>query len=521
VSHLSRKSIFEFSLALAVSFCGWPVSAADLSEPELLRRCYVHIAGRPVPRDSAAMARVRAGTSSAMQECQALIDKVELPQGGGTLVQQDPESVAILNNFYNFHRTWFAANTVEQIQTYNDQFGLGTTDIYDATEPGLALTRALFTQGAKYSEVLTLPTGVHAIRVQDQGVRTRLGFTVDMPGRRKTGNDPRYATNTFSFHSLTDIYQSGAKNTSFLIANVPTIEVGDLTGIRPTTESFTFPNVDLKPLNELPGNKEAGLNYSFDVFKTYGGGILGTPIYFLLNYGQTFNTPSNGTTKLPRHWALENMRAFLCRSVPALRDADVTQFLVPTSTAPFRTSTSCLKCHATLDQMGYTARNLAMVSTDYDAAIHGDKTAMVAVSYRPEFPSSSGWPSEPVENFHRQNPSGRLFFRSVSGKLVDIPLQNLSELGTALTTVPDYYQCAAKRYFEYLTGISIPLYDRGDPLNKIFNAALTTRDVANIKFVADLGADLQKTQSLKSLLKSILNSPYYRSANFQPAEGSP
>lgn len=498
-----------------------PSWAQSLSEVALFNRCYSQLTGNPVPLGHATMAQIRAGTKKALPACQALIEKAELDAATGALTQiNDPEARNILNNFYDFHRSWFPANTVEQIQEYNPEMSIGTMDIYDSTEPGLALTRALFATGAKYSDVLTLPTGVAALRQEKASVRNIFGYTVNIPLRRLVGNNAGFDQNLFHFRSTTGgpHFNSELSTSQFMV--LPKVQIGELVGVRPRTESLTIPNVELAPLGTTrPGHVEPGLNFQFNLYGSFGGGVLGSPIYMMLNYGHGRGVAANGTTKIPRRWSQNSMSSFLCVEIPALRETDIRNYVVGNSSTPFRNSSSCVMCHATIDPMAYTARNVVVANSDYQLFSEGarmhSKAALHLTSYRPEIPSVAGWPAEPVANFHRQTPSGRLFYRSMTGALVDRQVASISDLGKAMTETEDYYACAAKRYFQFMTGIVVPLYDRSNPQNAEVNRQLSVQAIEDRKFVEALGQELKRTQSLKTLVKSILASKYYQNVNYR------
>jgi hypothetical protein len=502
--------------------------AQTLSEPALFNRCYSQLTGRPVPRNHAVMAEIVTGKANALSACDNLLEKAALNPSSGLLNSStDLEANWILNNFYAFHRSWFPGNTVEQIQNYNDETGLGTRDIYDTTEPGLALTRALFMTGAKYSDVVTLPTGVHAVRQDNAFIRKLIGWSVSFPGRSVLGNNTNSDRNEFNFRAASGGFDGNSDTTNSLFMILPKIETGELIGVRSTTESAVIPNVNMSPLGDsTPGSSVLGLNFSFDIYKTMGGGVLGTPSYVLLNFGHELGLKMNGQVKVPRRWALTTMETFMCATLPALRESDVKSFLVGNSSAPFRNSTSCLQCHSSLDPMAYTARNIMLNSTDFAAinagsAHPGAKNAFVMSTFRPELDSVTGWPSEPVENFHRQTPSGRLYFRSFSqGDLVNKPVDGIAGLGLALSQVDDYYQCAAKRYFEFFTGIKVPLYDRSNPIYAEMNKSLSANSIADRKFIENLAADLRQSQSVKGLIKTIMASDYYKSPTFRLEGGT-
>jgi len=497
--------------------------ATSLSDIGLLARCYAHLTGKPLPLVHPLRTQVEEGKLSALSACEQVLDKAALAPEGSLTNPADREARAVLQNFNHFHRSWFPENSVEGIQEYNLETSRGTQDIYDTTEPALAITRALFAQDGKYSDVVTLPTGVQALREEDPAVKAQLGWSVTVPSRRTFLNNAGIDQNLFHFNPLAGAFDPNSDTSTSLFAVLPRIAVGELVGIRKTTDSVGIPNVNLYPLGEYtPGNTVPGLNFNFDLFKTLGGGVLGSPIYLMLNYGHGRGTFANGTTKVPRRWAQTNMTTFLCAHLPALRESDIAQFFVGTSSAPFRNSNSCLRCHANLDPMAYTARNVITAGTDFQEFTGGGrvhaKAAMVLATFNADSGSTGeSWPSEPVAQFHRMAPTGKLYFRSfANGELVNRTVGNIAELGAALAATPDYYQCAAKRYFAFFTGIHVSLYDRHDPSNAALNKALTENDLKDRAFIENLAAELQQTQSLRSLIKKIISSDYYRSATYRP-----
>jgi len=517
------KRLFAFAMAfLFVAGTSSQSYAKNMTEVALLARCYAHLTGRPLPVVHTLRSQVEAGTLSAATACEQVLEKASIGANGYLTASTDVEARAVLQNFNNFHRSWFPGNIVEGIQEFGLETSRGTQDIYDSTEPGLAVTRALFAQGARYADVLTLPTGVHAIREEDAGIKARQGWSVTIPSRRIFGNNTALDLNLFHFTALSGLAVADSDTAPDFFATLPKIEVGELVGIRTTTETANIPNVNLSPLgSNIAGNTIPGLNFSFDLFKTQGGGVLGTPIYLMLNYGHGRGVFANGTTKVPRRWAQTNMNTFMCANLPALRESDVTKYYVGSSSAPFRNSMSCLRCHANLDPMAYTARNVITSGTAFTEFTLGSRThakaALVTTTFNADAGTSTGWPSEPVLNFQRMTPTGKLYFRSfASGELINKDVTGISGLGAAMTTIDDYYQCAAKRYFAFFTGIQVSLYDKHDPNNAALNRALTEKDVKDRTFIENLAAELKQTQSLKTMIKKIMASDYYQTKNYNP-----
>jgi hypothetical protein len=376
------------------------------------------------------------------------------------------------------------------------------------------------------------------MRSEDTATKTRLGWKVSNPGRF-LANTPEMSAAPFSFRAGGTLNTVVSRNINKHISTLkpmPMIEVGDLVGIRATTESYEVPNISLLPQGNSAvdkGSLKPELNFTYDFYKTQGGGILGSPIYLLQNLGHGYNMKFNGQSKVARRWSQVNMNTFLCASLPALRESDIKQYVDTKSSAAFRNSTSCLMCHATLDPMAYTARNITTGATDiFRPTKNGDdtrdangtlilapaaytKTAVAITTYKPTMASVAGWPSEPVTNFHQQQPTGRLYFRSLTGALVDKNVTGIASLGQAMVATDDYYLCAAKRYFEFMTGISVALYDRTDPRNSEVNKSQTQQDLKDYGYVQDLAAGLRSSGSVVKMLEDIMSSDYYSKENYR------
>lgn len=495
-------------------------AGTQLSDLALFRRCYSQLTGLPVPLNHASYVGIKNKSLTGLAECSKLIDQVVIDPQTGLLRHSNKDSLAILNQMHALHRTWFSSNSVEQIQGYAPEIGQGTVDVYDATEPSLAITRAVFTDQAKYSDVLTLSTGVQALREDNPEIVKRQNFVVKNPGRINRTDTSFGEVTQIEFRSTS---QSGVLTDNKVYSDikpVPYIQAGDLKGVQKRTSSFIVPNFSFQPLNGNLLTDSAhlipDLNWSFDLYKNLGGGVLGTPIYLMMNYGRELGTPSNGSTKVPRRWAQTNLNTFLCLSLPTLRESDIQHLIKSSSPTPFRNATSCVSCHATLDQMAYTARNVVIGASNY-IILNTPTPATVTLlmsTFKQTHPSVAGWPDTEISDFHKQTPSGKLFFRSASGELINQTVNSIQELGQALVDTDDYYLCAAKRYYEFFTGQDISLYDRTNPANTGVNKLLTAKDIENRAFIESLAQKLKKDQSVKELIKNIMHSEEYIQKDF-------
>jgi hypothetical protein len=297
-----------------------------------------------------------------------------------------------------------------------------------------------------------------------------------------------------------------------------------------------------------------GLEENIDISKSFGGGLIGAQSFLLTTSGMYPGYKSNGESRTQRRWSNNLLNKLACQTLPTLRMADVID-KVRSGGVSYRSSATCVACHATMDPLANVIRNLSLNNSSYfiddnsfpsntrfrslefigrysttkaitpdscRRATEADKSkwrsernckALLECGEKLTWPES--WCHQPVDNFHRQDTTGRLFFRSYTGELVDRELNNLEDAGVALAATDDYYTCAAKNYFYYFTGNTVPLYDMGNPANSNLNKAMTQELMAQRNFVHSLGQAFKGHQSQKQLIKDIMRSPYFQSNDFK------
>ena len=513
-------------------------SVARLLTPiENYKRCNIHLSGQPISLNGETEKKIIRGEVDPIKECEKVLGAGFLnPQG--YLANDTKKSRAVLKTMFSFHRNWFEVNTIEQIQGYNEETGRGTLDHYDPNEPALTLTRSLFLPGAKYKDAVTASSGVKAIREEDLKITQKFGYLQlnEHGSKMDTAMRRIYvtmdSTKQVSFRNPQDSFEGFSTLRRPEDFALPTfIQIGDLTGIVPRTDSTVATNVYLTPVDGNgvvnSGHLIPGLDQNPDMFKSQGGGVLGTPIFYMMNSGHPNATRSNGAAKLPRRWIKNAMESLLCSTFPSLRESDITPYYVGNSTTPFRNGKSCLQCHATMDQAATAGRNLMVGATDYVNLVYKNpakpeenldsltKYPLTMVNFKPTLAPLANWPSEPIDNFHLQQPTGDLYFRSQSGLLINRRVANIAELGQAFSETDDYYVCAAKRYFKYFTGVDVALYDKTNPLNASVNRNLTNKDKEFRSYVEKIGMELKSHQSLAKLIKAIMSSKYYKTSDPQ------
>ncbi len=497
-----------------------------LSEQKLYRRCYSQLVQSPIPLKDPTFQKIKAGQLKAIDACLSLINEADFDNQG--LIKSDPVMFGtvqqkVLRTFFEFHNSWFGANSITQIQDYNEELERGSTDIYDPYEQSYFLTRALFTKDARYSSVLQGTERLKSARIEDIKHITAVRggpYVTKAPSRRVLGDSATNDENLVVFNSMTIGYTGdGDARPDEDFVKMPMVSIGALIGIQSLTEPFTIKNLNLDPLGRnLPGNKEPNLEFTYNLNRNHGGGIIGLPSYFMMNYGHGRGLKFNGTTKLPRRWVKSIMETFMCATLPTLRESDITDLVVPASNTPFRKSSSCVQCHATMDQAAGVARNLITGASDFFAISTGRhqnaKYPMMLTQYNQVKEGPTTWIDVDNPEFHITKAKGKLYTRLFNGDLLDRPVSSIDELGIAISQTQDFYSCAAKRYFQFFTGIQVPLYDKKDPRNSEMNRLMTEEHIKNRAFVESLGVDLQQDQSLKNLIKRIISSDYYKSESY-------
>jgi hypothetical protein len=120
--------------------------------------------------------------------------------------------------------------------------------------------------------------------------------------------------------------------------------------------------------------------------------------------------------------------------------------------------------------------------------------------------------------YHQSAPTGTLRYRGFRSTAVTrANFSSLEQLGAGLAASRDLYECAAKRYYKFFTGIDVRLDTLTAPAA---SAPETTRlkhavDAQHQAMVIKIAARLKSGQSLRTLVSDIVSSPVFKSRNFQ------
>ncbi len=533
---------------LILIFSASSLAALELPPAELFVRCYSHMTGLRPQRNDALLAQVKAGTKTYVVACMELFAKAKFDSTGVITAKvgasPDPIAQRVLQTFSSFHNTWFSN------LDYGSKLECTQFDVIDNQEMSYHITNALF-RSRPYSEVITSDQTYAAIRISPNNVNNTSSRVC-----------PDYAllsgvkfVSTVNTVPTWDGRFRNAKWTPY----IP--EVGTLVGIKPMPDEPFVPYLSGVKQDGLPDpyeNYDPTSTYattkseivdsslikadfnpnsittpsSVKIHKSYGSGIIGTVPYFVLNNGRNDSFKADGVVNVARRWSKNVLRDVLCRELPVLRNEDVTAFVQPTSSTPFRASASCVRCHNTMDPLAYGIRNLSTTRAhnNYDSSFNDEsgnqyvydipgktyslhKTLFVRKYPLRDQQASSFTRLTADARFHLQPPDGKLNFRDIYGVLHSqsfSDLQGTASLGNYLKTLDDYYVCAAKRYYNFFTGINVPIYDYADPTLPPPSAD----ELKHRNIVLKLGLDLKTSQSLELMVRDILSLDVYKLQGF-------
>ena len=451
-------------LLILICFClqtlSWvvPASAAASPEPVLYLRCYAQLTGLRASAADPLYLEVKSKALTAAEACLQLIKRAQLSANGDITNHTDTVSLGLLNTLHAFHRTWFSRSDMINDITQGDSWAV-TPQVYDSGEPALYLTRALFKPGASFKDVLTLPNTLEAIR--DNYMTTQVATAVD-----------------FNTATATLVPVIGAP-------------VGTLYGVRDT-------------------NTVLNLNGRNDFRQTVGGGAIGSKSYLILNLGRISNEPSDGGRTVARRFSKDVMADLMCRELPVMRRSDALQFVKPNSTLSFRKSSSCTQCHGTMDNMAGVTRNYQLDPFPATLAVGGVFMSITGNSVNAAAETSS---IDSDAQFKNRPSNGHLYFRTFDGNWVDQPITSVASLGAALAGLNDPYVCAAKRYYAFMTGVTVVIDDSGSP-----DALPLNKEQAQQRdFVISLGKKLKQDQSLPNLIYRIVESDAFKTMTSRSA----
>lgn len=469
--------------------------AQVLSSVQVYERCFIRMT-RTVPNpDEDRYKKVESGQLSAEDACLQLFDLAEFKSNGLLKNRTDETSKRVLKTFHDLHQSWFSnkTNIVNSGASYL---------IRDLEEPALYYTRAAFLPSAEFKTIVTLDTGLRGIRDQSGYPKEENDFVSQRVFGYSAGYPYSNSTNLHIsyLHPVKNSRGSYSRtNETFVVAN--TTEVGSLVGVT-SSVSHRLPafasTFNLNALSaELKSAFESTLK-NYELNGHFGGGILGSQGFIANNVNETINVLPDEYTKINRRLTSKAFEELLCHQLPTLTDADVASEVLPKSSHTFQQSTSCMRCHSSMDGAAYTYRNLFIYRTSGNPG--ENQQAGVPVFGVGKLPVVSN-----AQTFALQAPTGKLHYRELVTKTKrSANISSISQLGSLLASHNDIYTCAAKRYYQFFTGINVALVEPA------------TGDVDKIHqdFVLELGKALKSHQSVRNLIYEIFKSDAFKNRNY-------
>jgi hypothetical protein len=473
---LNRTKVRWIKALMVVSgifLVGGQVVGETLSNVALYHRCYAQLTQSRPDRTSTRYQQVRAGTKNAIAACLEVLSDGELRAGTGQLVRTGADSLAVLKTFQDLHMSWFFDKSIPDLGSFRQN--RGTASIYDSTAPALYFTRALFTPSLGIDNAVMENMDLQAIR------------TVNSP-------------TTFPLTTVT-LSEMAFPRTRF-------VSLGELQGIREQAqETWQYSYANTRRNNEVTSGNTL-------MYEHRGGGFLGSQSYLMatVNDAAAARFKSDGGLSMPRRWARSLYEDALCRPLPVIRRSDTGGFVTTGSAIPFRTSASCVRCHASMDRTAGVIRNFRYLQIGGEDFYTPRGGAMFPSGHPTNLASlANDWPPTRDTNYaHRPN-NGVLYYRNYKGVLRDIKVNSLAQLGTALAGEDDFYICAAKRYYEYFTGINVTLSDPSDPETLL---VLSPGDRAQRDQVIAIGLRLKNHKNPMQTIQEILSSDIYKKSDF-------
>ncbi|MBT5095430.1 MAG: hypothetical protein HOM21_14365, partial [Halobacteriovoraceae bacterium] len=480
-------------------------SEKSISEAAVYYRCYGQFTrDRPALTDTN-LIKIKRGAISGAEGCDSLLKSVYLNFND----KLDPikngkygPNQAILNTFQQFHHNWFGA--------YNFHTGMeswANSEVMDAGEMAYRLTRALFKPSFLLNRVTKGNDAYEAIRVS------------------KHKSD-------FLVHKQFGLHDIPWKKAAFMLGNdmkkpipwrpAPTLmQRGKLVGIRKIPKGR---DKIRKFYDSEHTTVEQNVNY--DLHENLGGGVLGSSVYLLLNSGQEIGRKMDGGWHVHRRWSKAVLKDLLCRDIPVILPGDASAYVQPKSKLPFRKSTSCMQCHATLGLMAGVVRqsmtgiNNIVADQIYDltnpldsTVINLQMTVLKHFKVDPELEPVISLPEYDV-HYPKRPAYGRFLMRDLYGNLIDTTIKGTEDLGRILSERDDFYVCTAKRYFKFLTGVEVDL----NIMERSYrDLDLTSRYFLNL--LVKWGRELKITQDLKLLINRIISSPIYSQRDYKVQVG--
>lgn len=443
-----------------------------LSNTEVFERCFIQISGKRPEASNGLFQQVSSGKILAQDACYKALK--ESSYNADRTIISNHIAKDVRDTFHRFFTSWFSNYAY---------FRAGATfishDIYPMDGAALTMSYVMW-KDKHYREVLLTEGTLEAVRESNISNNKHLFF--ESPIERKKFRTYKYGDT-----------KSKGKSKPWTPIWLPRGKIIDIKKKRKFQSTPWYVNRDM---NVILFKEKLILDKDLIGANT-------TQSYILNNLGRDPGEINNGGLVIPRTWSKKVIQDFLCRDLPVVRIEDTKNYLQKNSNIKFRTKSSCMQCHTTIDPMAGALRNAQAVytSSDGDSSIH--------IKYFNQTEKNKGELLPDVDRkFHKRQPTGRFIYRSNSGKLIDKSFDNILSLNKAIVDTDDYYQCATKKLFYYMTGINVTFRD------DIFNKTTDARSLYLLKLIQQLSQDFKKSGDIKKLTRDIINLELYQQDDF-------
>ncbi|GEM_PF-1385288 len=507
-----------------------------LSEVEIYKRCYARLTRSPAPDNDTQLRRVSQGLSTGAAACLALIDSAQLranAQGQFQLADAaNMTSSRVLQTLHDVHRTWLQGHVRNEPTP-----ALINSVVQDVEEQALYFTRAALGQGQAWSGIVRGEDSLRSMRVRDlDSSLTRFQAQTFF----NYSGAVRDAGNAYDDYAMAYQHAAGSANVTAihfrdedivatgrliglergidfripLIYNLGT--VGSYSRLRADGSIENIPLSSCRPTGSTTPSQEcldfrasgqqARVNVPLN--NHAGGGILGSVSFISHNTNLTINQIPNGEDMIHRRLGGRVYEDLLCLTLPALDPVDVVGDVQPDSHFAFRRSAACMTCHSSIDPVANGYRHIHF----RESAVNNTRVHTLGMGLHTmiKLPTRADTQAFPI-----QTPSGTLRYRDrlrPTVAPVNLAFTSLEQLGQRISSRPEFYRCAAKRYYKYFTGVDVNLNAvELEPLSKAHQDFVLNR----------LATELQRTQSFRSMMKVLFESDIYRTRNYQTEAVSP
>jgi hypothetical protein len=349
-----------------------------------------------------------------IRNCNDLLEMALLKENG-MVKSRNPVSAQILNTFVNFHQQWVMPEDQEYSPACQDKY---QWEVYDKKTPSYHMTRALFQEGRQAKLILTGYGDLRSVRAgENPKVAMGLSITADQY-KEFLGTEDKFQLASDKA-ILGFLYKRKLSSTNFKVPRSP----------RALVKEENWP-------------KE-----SLNIYKHFGGGLLGSPS-FLYHYGEKrAYYRSNGRQILPRKYASAIWNNLLCMeprtvTLPSPEDPKTSW------KHPITQETNCLSCHKPLDQMAAGFRHITFIPTRKECSTTSPQI-YIPFSFKAKATkriwdktsSSQNETSNQQDPFHLSYPVS--FHKEKR-------LVGLTQLGKSLAEDINFYKCQVKKYHQFL-----------------------------------------------------------------------